>query len=87
MICWPCFSDQKVNSRYLSHVWKVGLELDHKLERGVIKESILRLMVDKEGEEIRVRANDMKQKMKISVSEGGFSYASLNNLVDFILSF
>ncbi|KAK1357195.1 UDP-glucose iridoid glucosyltransferase-like [Heracleum sosnowskyi] len=87
MICWPCFSDQKVNSRYLSHVWKVGLELDHKLERGVIKESIRRLMVDNEGEKIRVRANDLKQKMKISVSEGGLSYASLNNLVDFILSF
>ncbi|XP_074359495.1 UDP-glucose iridoid glucosyltransferase-like [Apium graveolens] len=86
MICWPCFSDQKVNSRYLSHIWKVGLELDHKLERGVIKESIRRLMVDREGEEIRVRANEIKQKMKISVSEGGLSYASLNNLVDFILS-
>ncbi|WOG87434.1 hypothetical protein DCAR_0206659 [Daucus carota subsp. sativus] len=87
MICWPCFSDQKVNSRYLSHVWKVGLELDHKLERGVIKESMQRLMAGKEGEEIRVRANDMQHKMKMSVSEGGLSYASLSDLVDFILSF
>ncbi|WOH01985.1 hypothetical protein DCAR_0521372 [Daucus carota subsp. sativus] len=29
----------------------------------------------------------MQQKMKISVSEGGSSYASLSDLVDFILSF
>lgn len=87
MICWPCFSDQKVNSRYLSHVWNVGLELDHKLKRVVIKESIQRLMSGKEGEEIRARAYDMQQKMKISVSEGGLSHASLSDLVDFILSF
>ncbi|KAJ9553658.1 hypothetical protein OSB04_017703 [Centaurea solstitialis] len=24
MICWPCFADQQVNSRFVGEVWKVG---------------------------------------------------------------
>jgi UDP:flavonoid glycosyltransferase YjiC (YdhE family) len=28
IICRPCFSDQRVNARYISQVWKVGLELE-----------------------------------------------------------
>ena len=27
MICWPYFADQQVNSRFVSHVWKVGLDI------------------------------------------------------------
>ncbi|KAJ4971124.1 hypothetical protein NE237_004223 [Protea cynaroides] len=57
MLCRPCFGDQKVNARYVSHVWRVGLQLENKLERGEIERSIRRLMFEKEGEEMRERVS------------------------------
>ncbi|KAF2294444.1 hypothetical protein GH714_011448 [Hevea brasiliensis] len=44
MICRPCFGDQKVNARYVSHVWKVGLELENELEREKVARAVRRLM-------------------------------------------
>ncbi|KAI3733072.1 hypothetical protein L1987_64289 [Smallanthus sonchifolius] len=85
MICRPYFGDQYVNSRYLSYVWRVGLELEC-LERRVIVSAIRRLLVDEEGEETRKRANDMKEKAKYCLCKGGSSFDSLNNLVEFILA-
>ena len=26
MICWPLFADQHINSRFVSEVWRLGLE-------------------------------------------------------------
>ncbi|XP_076901880.1 UDP-glycosyltransferase 76H1-like [Bidens hawaiensis] len=85
MICRPFFGDQFVNCRYLSYVWRVGLELEH-LERQVIMSIIRRLLVDEEGEEIRKRANNMKEKAKYCLCKGGSSFNSLKNLVEFILA-
>ncbi|KAK3001197.1 hypothetical protein RJ639_021819 [Escallonia herrerae] len=87
LICMPYFADQNVNARYLCHVWKVGLELEHGLERSEIEKVVKRLMTDKEGEELRQRAGDMKEKVELCMSEGGSSYKSLNDLAEFILSF
>ncbi|KAI7746882.1 hypothetical protein M8C21_032174, partial [Ambrosia artemisiifolia] len=51
--------------------------------RRVIVSVIRRLLGDDEGEEIRKRANNMKEKVKYSLSKGGSSFNSLNNLVQF----
>ncbi|XP_037417069.1 DIMBOA UDP-glucosyltransferase BX8-like [Triticum dicoccoides] len=40
MICRPHFADQMINARYLEEVWKVGFELEGKLERGNIERGI-----------------------------------------------
>ena len=37
MICKLYSRNQRVNARYVSHVWKVGLELESVLERGEIE--------------------------------------------------
>ncbi|XP_027164931.1 UDP-glucose iridoid glucosyltransferase-like [Coffea eugenioides] len=87
MICRPCFADQLANARYLTHVWKVGLELELVEDRGVIERAIKRLMVENEGKEMRQRAADMKQKLDISTNKGGSSHKSLSDLIDFINSF
>lgn len=84
MICRPFMGDQCVNSRYLSYVWRVGLELEH-LERKLIVSAIRRLLVDDEGKEMRQRAINMKEKAKYSLCKGGSSFKSLNDLVEFIL--
>lgn len=87
MISMPFFEDQKVNARYSSHVWGVGLELEHELERGVVEKAVRKLMVDKEGEFLRQRAAQLKEEVELSIRKGGFSYNSLNELLDLINKF
>ncbi|KAF3433581.1 hypothetical protein FNV43_RR24683 [Rhamnella rubrinervis] len=86
MICMPCFTDQLVNARYLSHVWKVGLQLENGMERGEIEKIIRKLMVEKEGEEIRDRVTKLKEKANLCLKQDGSSYKSLDSLVSHILS-
>ncbi|XP_022894030.1 UDP-glucose iridoid glucosyltransferase-like [Olea europaea var. sylvestris] len=86
MICRPYFSDQVVNTRYLTHVWKVALELNS-LERKGIEQAIRALMGDKEGKEMRQKALKMKQELELSIQRGGSSWNSFENLVEFIASF
>lgn len=86
MLCKPFFADQPLNSRYMCHVWKVGLELQNKLERGNIEETIKILLVDMEGEEVRKNAMDLKEKVALYLQKGGSSYCSLNEFKKQILS-
>lgn len=87
MICMPCFTDQKVNARYVSHVWKVGLQLEKGVERGEIERTIRKLMEENEGDkEIRDRALKLKEDAKLCLKPGGSSCRSLEGLVNHILS-
>ncbi|XP_050139189.1 UDP-glycosyltransferase 76E2-like isoform X3 [Malus sylvestris] len=86
MICLPSFGDQKVHSRYVSLVWKVGLHLDNELERGEIERAVRKLMVDADGDVMRGRAKDLKEKIEVSLRKGGSSYEFLNKLVELIMS-
>ncbi|KAL5991643.1 hypothetical protein ACLOJK_012552 [Asimina triloba] len=86
MICWPCFGDQKVNARLVSHVLKVGVQLENDLEREKIELAIRRLMVEEEGEEMRKRIKNLKEKSDRCFREGGSSYESLDRLVAWIKS-
>ncbi|XP_031280489.1 UDP-glycosyltransferase 76B1-like [Pistacia vera] len=87
MICQPCFGDQMVNARYVSHVWKVGLHLERKLERGEIEKAIRTVMLEAEGQEMRERIVYLKEKVDLCLKQGGSSYQSLENLINYILSF
>ncbi|KAD7480196.1 hypothetical protein E3N88_03332 [Mikania micrantha] len=86
MICSPCFVDQPINARYASDVWKIGVFLEDGFERTGIEMAIKRVMMDKEGEEIRERISCLKEKVKLSLDEGGSSFQSLKSLVDYISS-
>ncbi|XP_058109376.1 UDP-glycosyltransferase 76B1-like [Magnolia sinica] len=86
MLCWPCFGDQKVNARLVSHVLKVGVQLENGLEREKIGWAIRRLMVEKEGEEMRNNARKLKDKADLCLKKGGSSYESIDRLVNCILS-
>ncbi|XVE59343.1 hypothetical protein DITRI_Ditri05aG0038600 [Diplodiscus trichospermus] len=80
MLCKPFFGDQPLNTNYICHVWKVGLQLQNKLERGNIEDAIKRLMVDIEGEEIRRRAMDLKDKAALCLRDSGSSRCCFNEL-------
>ncbi|WOH02268.1 hypothetical protein DCAR_0521657 [Daucus carota subsp. sativus] len=85
MMCRPFYVDQPVVSRFISYVWKIGLELETKFDRRNVESTIRRLFGGKEGEEMRERAIEIKEKIESCMSAGGSSFNSLNNLVDFFL--
>jgi UDP:flavonoid glycosyltransferase YjiC (YdhE family) len=87
MICRPCYGDQGVNARYVSHIWRVGLEYENKFERGEIERAIRRLMVDDEGKKMRKRGKDLKERVELCTREGGSSNNSLIELIKMIMSF
>nr|BAF49312.1 putative glycosyltransferase [Lobelia erinus] len=78
--------DQPINARYVTDVWRVGIELEKGKEREEIKKAIRRLMVDKEGQEIRERSSRLKETLSNCLKQGGSSHDSVESLVDHILS-
>ncbi|KAK6122116.1 hypothetical protein DH2020_044141 [Rehmannia glutinosa] len=80
MICRPSFADQMVNARYLTHVWKVGLELENVDEKSV-ERGIRTVMVGEQGMEMRQRAIEMKQEVERSLIRGGSSTTHLTVLL------
>ncbi|XAR66225.1 Cytokinin 7-beta-glucosyltransferase [Bertholletia excelsa] len=87
MICTPCFTDQLVNARFVSRVWKIGLHLESGLERRKIERMIRRVLVGKEGEELKERATQLKEKVNQCVKIGGSSHGALESLISSISSF
>ncbi|KAH6810492.1 hypothetical protein C2S51_024254 [Perilla frutescens var. frutescens] len=81
MVCRPCFADQLVNARYLTHVWRVGVGLEKSVESAVST-----LMSSDCGREMRERAVGMKLEIESAMKLGGSSSDSLDQLVKFIVS-
>ncbi|KAJ3699019.1 hypothetical protein LUZ61_002724 [Rhynchospora tenuis] len=86
MICRPIFADQMGNARYVTHVWKVGIELEGKLERRIIEKTVRSLMREKEGDEMRERMRVLRRNASDCTKADGSSYLAINKLVDHILS-
>ncbi|CAN1846585.1 UDP-glucose iridoid glucosyltransferase [Linum perenne] len=86
-ICMPSFGDQKVTTRYLTHVWKVGLQLEDELKRDEVVRVVRRLVTEQEGKEIRKVALELKKTVENSTIKGGSSFNDLEKLVDMIRSF
>nr|CAD1822114.1 unnamed protein product [Ananas comosus var. bracteatus] len=87
LICAPQFGDQMGNARYAMRVWGIAAEVEGELwERGRIAAVIKAVMEGREGEEMRERARELKQKLSASVSRGGSSHAGAERLVDYLKS-
>lgn len=84
MLCWPRVGDQRVNARFVSHVWRVGLQLEDRLFREDIDRAIRTLFMEEEGIKIQKRAKELKKKVEISLRQGGASCDFLGRLVKYI---
>ncbi|KAG6436562.1 hypothetical protein SASPL_101463 [Salvia splendens] len=87
MICSPFFGDQFVNARYVSDVWRVGINLHKDLERGRTENGIRKLMVERDGEEMRKMAMLLKEKIDAGLKMGGSTNRELDELINVISSF
>ncbi|KAH0462317.1 hypothetical protein IEQ34_009892 [Dendrobium chrysotoxum] len=84
-LCWPYFSDQLLNQRYITKVWKIGLSFVPD-ENGLISKEefgskVQYLLEDKD---IMARSQALKNFSDISVMKGGSSIKNLNTFADFI---
>ncbi|XP_062085070.1 UDP-glucose iridoid glucosyltransferase-like isoform X2 [Humulus lupulus] len=82
MLCKPSFGDQRVNARYVSYVWRVGLELEE-LERGEIERAVRRLILENEGNEMRERVKEMKKEIEDTIQQGAFNLLALEMETNF----
>lgn len=81
MICWPFLGDQQLNSRYVSEIWKVGLDMKDNCDRKIVENMVNDLLVDRR-EEFQASSTEMARLAKKSVNEGGSSFCNLDRLVE-----
>ena len=81
MIGWPKVSDQRVNMRFISQVWKIGVTLetpkDGTVVRSVTIQKAVRSLFQAEGMEARQRISELKNTIRQAAEAGGSSHKSL----------
>lgn len=61
MICWPLYADQFLNARFVSQVWKVGLDMkDSGCDRAAVERAVTELL-DERKDEFRGSAEKLKR--------------------------
>ncbi|XP_042016646.1 7-deoxyloganetic acid glucosyl transferase-like [Salvia splendens] len=85
MLCWPYFADQTTNSRFVSEVWEIGLDMKDTCDR-VLIERMVREVMGVRREELLKKACGMANLAKKAICEGGSSYMNLNRLIEFFKS-
>ncbi|XP_059669804.1 7-deoxyloganetic acid glucosyltransferase-like [Cornus florida] len=85
MICWPHMAEQQVNSRCVSELWKVGVDMKDICDRSTVEKMVRNLMEGKREEIMKSMAENSKMACD-SVKEGGSSYCNLEKLIEDIRS-
>ncbi|KAL7102467.1 hypothetical protein ACP275_08G122700 [Erythranthe tilingii] len=90
---WPLHSEQKMNAfqlaRELGLAVVITLSYDERksvVMAAEIERGIRELMESGRGSEVRRRVEEMSEKSRLSVMEGGSSYISLNRLIHNVMS-
>ncbi|KAI3987686.1 hypothetical protein MKX01_028420 [Papaver californicum] len=73
MVCWPHLADQHINSRYVSELWRIGMDM---------KDNCNRLTVEK-----LIRDMNMMDMAQQSIYRDGSSYRNYEGLLEFIRKF
>lgn len=81
MICWGVYVDQRVTSRFVGEVWKIGLDMKDICDRYIIEKVVKDLMVTNK-DKFKKSIDKLAMLAKISVGEGGSSYNAFEYLVN-----
>ncbi|XP_011654978.2 7-deoxyloganetic acid glucosyltransferase [Cucumis sativus] len=81
MICWPYGFDQLVNSRFVSNVWNLGLDMKDLCDRETVAKMVNDVMVNRKEEFVR-SATEIANLARQSVNPGGSSYANFDRLIE-----
>jgi UDP:flavonoid glycosyltransferase YjiC (YdhE family) len=80
-VCWPFFTDQQINSRFVGGVWRTGLDMKDVCDAAVVARMVREAM---ESGEIRASAQALAREVRQDVADGGSSAAEFERLVGFI---
>ncbi|RZC80964.1 hypothetical protein C5167_043530 [Papaver somniferum] len=83
MVCWPHLADQQINSRYVSEVWKIGMDMKDNCNRLTV-EKLIRDMMDVKREELMKSTAKVAEMARQSISRDGSSYRNYEGLLEFI---
>lgn len=86
MLCWPFFADQQINSRFVSEVWKLGLDMKDLCGRSVVEKMVREVMEGQRADGWRRSARETAKMARESVAEGGSSYTDFRRLIQYITS-
>lgn len=83
MIAWPLYAEQKMNAAMLTEDFGIAVRpnvspSEKIVGRVEIEKVVRKIMVDKEGLEMRERVNELKNSGEKALSKGGSSYNSLS---------
>ncbi|XP_039138156.1 zeatin O-xylosyltransferase-like [Dioscorea cayenensis subsp. rotundata] len=90
ILAWPMHSGQPRNATCLSEYLKVGFmvrDWEHRMEvvsSMVIVEVVKRLMVSDEGMEVKKRARELGEQIRVGVSHGGSSWKEMQSFISYI---
>ncbi|EOA23997.1 hypothetical protein CARUB_v10017212mg [Capsella rubella] len=88
MICTPCFTDQRVNARYIIDVWRIGIELERsKINMREVEKVVVSSVLVEEGDRIREMCLKLKERARVCLDKDGSSSKNLDKLVSHVLSF
>ncbi|KAL8526804.1 hypothetical protein ACS0TY_015865 [Phlomoides rotata] len=80
MICRPNFVEQPMNSRWVSEVWKIGVDVKDVCDRSTV-EKIVRELMEGRREEIVKTSSEYARLAQNSVRDGGSSHANVKKLI------
>lgn len=81
MVCWPFFADQQLNSRLVSHAWKVGLDMKDVCDRVTVERMVNGVMGERK-EEFAAAGADVARRAREAVRQGGSSWDNLDRLIE-----
>lgn len=82
MICWPDSADQQINSRFVSHVWKLGIDMKDVTCDRVNIEKMVRELMEERSTEFTKSAEAMAKLAGRSLREGGSSHRDFSRLIE-----
>ncbi|GJN25026.1 hypothetical protein PR202_gb12808 [Eleusine coracana subsp. coracana] len=81
MIVQPCFADQMVTARYVTHQWRVGLEVGEVVERASVAKAVRKVMAGEDGAQT---TRDRAHKIKVQLSSA--TTLAIDSLVEYMSS-
>jgi hypothetical protein len=81
ILCWPQFGDHLINGRFVSEVWRFGLEMKDTCDRSTVEMMIKTLMEDRRAE-IMASMDRIAKLAHDCVNKSGSSYTNLDKLIE-----
>ncbi|CAA6655061.1 unnamed protein product [Spirodela intermedia] len=82
MICWPFFFDLMVNSRFISEVWRIGVDMKDTCDRATVGRMVKQTMEGERAETMRKNVTGLSEMVRKCADEGGSSRIHLDQLIE-----